>query len=161
MLYTSLRISLEILENTVVLILSNDCYSNLIIHCQMPHILLLVDDDEDEHLFFQWSLEKIGADIRLSCVFSSTQAVVALKETVPAMIFVDINLPGADGFDCVASIRKMYHLKDVPIYMYSTEISEGTLRRAASLGAKGCIKKTRNHDLLAKMIRENLTLPYF
>jgi CheY-like chemotaxis protein len=126
----------------------------------MLHILL-VDDDEDEHLFFQWSLEKIGADIKLSCVFSTTQAIAVLRETVPAVIFVDINLPGADGLDCLASIRKMRHLKAVPVYMYSTDISEGTLCKAALLGANGCIKKSRNHELLAKMIRENVTLPYF
>jgi CheY-like chemotaxis protein len=126
----------------------------------MPHILL-VDDDEDEHLFFKWSLEKIRTDIALSCAFSSTEAIALLEETVPAMIFLDINLPGADGFDCLASIRKMYHIKDVPVYMYSTEISAGTIHRSTSLGANGCIKKSRNHDLLAKMIGENLTLPYF
>jgi CheY-like chemotaxis protein len=126
----------------------------------MPHILL-VDDDEDEHLFFQWSLEKINTDITISCVFSGAQAIEQVEEKVPDIIFLDINLPGADGFDCLASIRNLESLKEVPVYMYSTEITDCTIHKAASLGANGCIKKSRNNDLLAKMIKEKLTLPYF
>lgn len=125
----------------------------------MAHILL-VDDDEDEHLFFKWSLEKIKAEVTLACVFSGSQAIRVVEETVPDIIFLDINLPGADGFDCLASIRKVHNLKNVPVYMYSTEMSDSTFHKAASLGATGCIKKTRNNDLLAKMLKEKLTLSF-
>lgn len=120
----------------------------------MLHILL-VDDDEDEHLFFKWSLEKIETGISFTSVFSGTQAVKHIAEKAVDIIFVDINLPGADGFDCLQSIRNIQGYKNIPVYMYSTEITITTLQRAAELHA-GCIKKSRNHNQLAKIIREKL-----
>jgi CheY-like chemotaxis protein len=120
----------------------------------MLHILL-VDDDEDEHLFFEWSLEKIETGICLTSVFSGAQALKHLTERSADIIFLDINLPGADGFECLRSIRNMQRYQEVSVYMYSTEITGSTLKRASELGA-GCIKKSRNHDHLAKIIREKV-----
>jgi CheY-like chemotaxis protein len=116
----------------------------------MAFIIMLIDDDEDEHLFFQWSLEKIEIPITLVGAYSTAQAMEALKTVTPQLIFVDINLPGADGFECLAAIRHLPKLKDIPVYMYSTEITNGTIKRAATIGASGCLKKSRNHDALAK-----------
>jgi chemosensory pili system protein ChpA (sensor histidine kinase/response regulator) len=121
----------------------------------MFHILL-VDDDEDEHLFFQWSLEKIAFEIRLISAYSCREAKNLTFEKVPDLVFVDINLPGEDGFYCLQEIRHMPSLKYVPVYLYSTEISERSQQRAAELGATGCMKKSRDNAKLAKVIFELL-----
>lgn len=117
--------------------------------------ILLVDDDEDEHLFFKWSLEKIETGICLTGVFSSDKAIKHVTENAVDIIFLDINLPGADGFECLQTIRNMQACKNIPVYMYSTEITGLTFQRAEELGA-GCIKKSRNHDHVANIIREKL-----
>ena len=117
--------------------------------------ILLVDDDEDEHLFFKWSLEKIETGICLTSVFSRDNAIKHVTENAVDIIFLDINLPGADGFECLQTIRNMQACKNIPVYMYSTEITGLTFQRARELGA-GCIKKCRNHDHLANIIREKL-----
>lgn len=121
----------------------------------MLHILL-IDDDEDEHLFFQWSVEKIGSDINLLGALSAEQAQTLLEQSIPDIIFLDINLPGADGFDCLNAIRNLPAVKDVPVFMYSTEITETSRQKAISLGAAGCLKKLRTHDVLDKIISEKL-----
>ncbi|HUQ65169.1 MAG TPA: response regulator, partial [Flavitalea sp.] len=92
----------------------------------MLHILL-VDDDEDEHLFFKWSIEKIKTGIDLSCVFTESQALEILENKSADIIFLDINLPGADGFDCLDVLKQIPNVKNIPVYMYSTEINENTL----------------------------------
>lgn len=126
----------------------------------MPLHVLLVDDDEDEHLFFRWSLEKIDTPVTLTGAFSSAHAQRLLADIEPHIVFLDINLPGADGFECLESIKSIPVLKDVPVYMYSTEITEQTMQRAAALGATGCIKKSRSHDMLAKCIAEILKISH-
>lgn len=118
--------------------------------------ILLVDDDEDEHLFFQWSIEKIGSKIDLLQAQSALQAQDLLKQFIPDIIFMDINLPGADGFDCLNAIRDLPGVSNVPVFMYSTEITESSKQKAISLGAAGCLKKLRNHDVLDKIINEKL-----
>ena len=123
----------------------------------MLHILL-IDDDEDEHLFFQWSVEKLQPGVELTCVFSGSHAFELLPKIIPDFIFVDINLPGDDGFECLNAIRKLHQLQDVPVYMYSTEINETSLQKAGMMGATGCLKKSRNHEELASTIRQKLNL---
>ena len=119
--------------------------------------ILLLDDDEDEHLFFKWSLEKIETGVCLTSVFSSDTAIKYVAENAVDIIFLDINLPGADGFECLHSIRNIQECRNIPVYMYSTEITGLTLQRATELYA-GCIKKSRNHDQLTKIIREKLRI---
>jgi CheY-like chemotaxis protein len=118
--------------------------------------ILLVDDDEDEHLFFKWSMEKVGVQAEVLHAFSAHQALGVVTQNTPHLIFLDINLPGADGFECLQEIRKKPLVRDVPVYMFSTSISEETVQRAAILGATGCIKKSRNHEQLATLISNAL-----
>lgn len=116
--------------------------------------ILLVDDDEDEHLFFRWSLEKIDTEISVLDAYNGPQAEEMLMKVSPELIFLDINLPGADGFECLEIIKNIPHIKSVPIYMYSTEITDKTIKRATKLGAAGCLKKSRSHDVLGRNIME-------
>lgn len=114
--------------------------------------ILLVDDDEDEHLFFKWSMEKVGVKAEVLHAFSANQALGVVTQVTPHLIFLDINLPGADGFECLQEIRKKPMVRNVPVYMFSTSISQETVQRATMLGATGCIKKSRNHEQLASVI---------
>jgi CheY-like chemotaxis protein len=127
----------------------------IIIRISMQYILL-VDDDEDEHLFFQWSLEKINRNISLISTFTGDQAIKLLDTTIPEMIFLDINLPGADGFECLEKMKGIINEKRIPVFLYSTEITEQTIRRAKALNAAGCIRKARNHIGLSQNIIELL-----
>jgi CheY-like chemotaxis protein len=121
--------------------------------------ILLVDDDEDEHLFFLWSLEKIGEEISLQDAYTVPKAEEILMQITPDIIFLDINLPREDGFDCLGAIRQIPRLTNVPIYMYSTEITEKSMRLAAALGATGCLKKSRSYDVLGRNIMQLLKIP--
>jgi CheY-like chemotaxis protein len=109
----------------------------------MLNNILLIDDDDDEHLFFQWTAEKISNDLCLLHAYSSKQAVNMLQQVAPDIIFLDINLPGNDGFECLKEIRQITACDDIPIYMYSTEISEMYKKKAQELGASGTLKKSR------------------
>jgi DNA-binding NarL/FixJ family response regulator len=119
--------------------------------------ILLIDDDEDEHLFFHWTLEKINPVACLVDAFTVSQATALLKQIVPDVIFLDINIPPTDGFDCLEQIKKSDIGYLVPVYMHSTELNQRTIEKAMSLGAAGCIKKSRNQDGLIRQIMSIMT----
>lgn len=116
----------------------------------MLNHILLIDDDEDEHLFFQWSLESLNIQACLHDAYSADQAERVLHDLVPDIIFLDINMPVSNGFECLQRLRGLETLKNTPIYMYSTDISEYSVGRAMSLGASGCLKKSRSNTHLCK-----------
>lgn len=118
--------------------------------------IFLVDDDEDEHLFFQWSLESLNLQVSLHSAYSSDQAERMVQHFVPDIIFLDINLSAKNGFHCLQIFRSIPSLADVPIYMYSTEINDSTVKKALRMGATGCVKKSRDNDQLCKSLKQVL-----
>ena len=123
----------------------------------MPKHILLIDDDTDDIDLFKEALSETNTLATLDYFYDAGQLLTDFKKLpkLPDIIFLDINLPGADGFECLQTIRNMQACKNIPVYMYSTEITGLTFQRAEELGA-GCIKKSRNHDHVANIIREKL-----
>mgnify|MGYP001551845950 CR=1 FL=1 len=109
----------------------------------MLNNILLIDDDDDEHLFLQWTAEKISKDLCVLHAYNGPQAVRMLKQVAPDIVLLDINLPGSDGFECLRRIREMEACNHIPVYMYSTDITEEYKKLALELGASGTIKKSR------------------
>jgi CheY-like chemotaxis protein len=61
---------------------------------------MIVDDEDDYHLITRMMLKKAGFQGRLSAFLDSREAIDHLRETSerPDLLFVDINMPGSDGF---------------------------------------------------------------
>lgn len=65
--------------------------------------VLIVDDNLELGYMLKMSVETIGL---LSCqVFSGNQALAALRETVPDLILLDVNMPDGNGLDLLQTLR--------------------------------------------------------
>ena len=60
---------------------------------------------------------------------------------LPDIILLDINLPGMDGFELLALIRKTPRLRIIPVVILSSSIDEGDIQRAYGLGANAYMSK--------------------
>ena len=90
----------------------------------MPHIsIILVDDDEDDRdLFFQ-ALMEVSLSIKYEGCVNGSDALKKLSNQdaiIPDLIFMDLNMPGMNGFECLKKIREIVPLKKTPIIIYST-----------------------------------------
>jgi CheY-like chemotaxis protein len=112
----------------------------------------LIDDDEDDHLFFQMAIDGVG--IAMKCEFARDCfcAIERIKDPLfkPDVIFIDINMPRMNGIECLAAIKKTEHLKDVPVYMYSTSADPDVIQRCVAKGAKDLIKKRPNIEQMSQ-----------
>jgi signal transduction histidine kinase len=75
--------------------------------------ILMVDDSPDKLLAMESVLEGLGP--RLVKVFSGQEALRVLLKQDFALILLDVNMPGMDGFETASLIRKRKSLEHIPI----------------------------------------------
>jgi CheY-like chemotaxis protein len=83
---------------------------------------LLIDDDPDDQDFFAFALQDIIPEVSLQTANNGIEAITALRtqELSPDVIFIDINMPRMDGWQCLREIRELSKFNTVPVFMYST-----------------------------------------
>lgn len=60
----------------------------------------------------------------------------------PALMLLDLNMPGMDGIEVLKKVRTSPALSDIPVVIMSMSDSEADLRRAAMLGIQDFIPKS-------------------
>jgi CheY-like chemotaxis protein len=106
--------------------------------------ILLADDDEDDRLFFKEAINEIDIDTMVSVVNDGFQLMDYLNQSdihLPDIIFLDINMPGKSGLECLKELRNNMRYKDILIIMYSTSGAERDIEEAYRHGANIYLKK--------------------
>jgi len=119
----------------------------------MKKCILLIDDDADELEIFSEALAEINRP--MSCIHSqgAAAALTVLNIVKPDYIFLDVNMPGINGFKCLEEMKKIRSLSDVPIIFYSNWITDDIYKKAIEAGASACIKKPKTVDTLAQILK--------
>jgi CheY-like chemotaxis protein len=121
--------------------------------------ILLADDDEDDRLLFQEALDEITLATQLTSVRDGEQLMDALSEIdLPDMLFLDLNMPRKNGFQCLSEIRKNEKLKELPVIIFSTSLQPDAVDKLYEGGAHYYIRKPSNFDHFKKVIQQAITL---
>ena len=84
---------------------------------------MLIDDDEDDRDIFFQALMEVSQSIKFECFENGLDAFKKLNNSdaiLPDLIFMDLNMPGMNGFECLKKIREIVPLKKTPVIIYST-----------------------------------------
>jgi two-component system KDP operon response regulator KdpE len=114
----------------------------------MTATILLVDDDQTTLRFIQEYLEQEGFQ-----TLSAENGSAALRlffEERPALVVLDVMMPGMDGWEVCARIREM---SDVPIVMLTAKISERDKLRGFRIGVDDYVTKPFSLAELTARIR--------
>jgi signal transduction histidine kinase/DNA-binding response OmpR family regulator len=95
--------------------------------------ILIVDDLPEKLLVFQTVLEDLGQNLIL--VRSGAEALRELLQREFAVIMLDVNMPGMDGFETAALIRQHRRSAHTPIIFITSYADEMQTARGYSLGA--------------------------
>lgn len=71
-----------------------------------PPRVLIVDDDPDIRVLLQLKLERSGWQV--TTVASGEAALEAVDAQVPALIVIDLRMPGIGGRDCIRLLRERH-----------------------------------------------------
>src|SRR5258706_8318254 len=95
--------------------------------------ILLVDDRPDKLLALEAVLEDLGQNVVRAYSGREALRYVLLQEF--AVILLDVNMPGMDGFETAALIRQRKNSEHVPIIFVTAFTDDMHVSRAYSLGA--------------------------
>tara|TARA_R110000744_G_scaffold145866_1_gene258547 strand:- start:1589 stop:1987 length:399 start_codon:yes stop_codon:yes gene_type:complete len=125
------------------------------------HIIMIIDDDEDDRLFFKEAL--FSKMLEQTVCIEANDGVDALAklnkvEQLPGFIFLDMNMPRMDGRECLKQLKQDEQLKHIPVIMYSTSFSENAINEFHKLGASNCLIKPTDMKKLPAQISEIMKL---
>ena len=108
-----------------------------------PYILL-IDDDEDDLEMFSSGLEKKG--IKVKTFDSSTKALFYLSlmsgtSQLPSLIIMDYNMPKKNGLQVLLLIKDNADTKNIPVVMFSTDMTDLSRKQLSDAGALDCFSK--------------------
>jgi DNA-binding response OmpR family regulator len=100
----------------------------------------MVDDDEDMSQALKMMLKLLGFDLR---IFPNARfgAQALLTEELPALLFIDLNMPEVTGIDLLTYIRSKPRWDKLPIIMLSAESADVTVDDAMQRGADAYLCK--------------------
>jgi CheY-like chemotaxis protein len=104
-------------------------------------IVLYAEDDFEEFDLFREALQRYDRSIQLYHARNGVHALESLTTYIPDYIFLDINMPLMDGWECLDHISTTPRLLKVPIFMISTTRDPDSHRKSIFKGARSCFVK--------------------
>jgi CheY-like chemotaxis protein len=123
--------------------------------------VFLVEDDEDDQFFFMNAFNMLRHVSLLDTACNGQEALDKLRRvtTLPAVIFIDYNMPIMNGLDFLVEKSKDTCLKDIPVVMLSASLAvreEALNHGAIAFIDKACDEASLRKDLASAL--DNLTV---
>ena len=125
-----------------------------------PQSILLVDDDEDDQLLFIDAIGEIDKSIKCRVANDGLEAILSLQTKSPVhdLIFLDLNMPKMNGYQCLAQIKKEMMFKEIPVVIYTTSRIESERDRTLKMGASYFLTKPSDFSELIEELTNILKL---
>ena len=116
----------------------------------MPPLVLVVDDNPDTLVICETALRAAG--YRTATVSTGTEALARLDDLRPALVVLDLAMPGIDGFATARAIRARPGMAELPILIFTglPEVAENA-REAG--GTALCSKPVEPRQFLVAVRR--------
>ncbi len=111
----------------------------------MQKAVAIIDDDPDDLEIMEQVIQDIDPGFACRRFIDPTEGIDELLATdgaeLPAVIFIDINMPGLRGDKCLEILRAHALFDEVEIVMYSTSMPEKFALTLKSAGANHIFEK--------------------
>ncbi len=126
-----------------------------------PLNILLADDDKDDRFFFNLALDALTIPTQLATVVDGEELMEYLAENVhqlPDVLYLDLNMPRKNGFECLSEIKLNIHLHLLPVIMFSTSFEQEVVNLLYQNGAQYFMRKPAEFSQLKKIIQQTVQL---
>lgn len=107
---------------------------------------LIIDDNRQTADALQQMLEILDLPARVA--YGSSPAMSLLGSLVPRFVCLDINMPGVDGTEVLAYIRRDPRLNKMPVIVITSDDQPETRQHVLKAGAQAMLIKPATIDAL-------------
>lgn len=122
----------------------------------MPEALI-IDDNRSTADALNQMLTVLGQKARVAYGSSAAMSLLG-SGFIPKFVCLDINMPGVDGTEVLAYLRREPRLKPVPVFIITSDDQPETRNRVMKLGASAMIIKPATIDALETALK-NAKIP--
>jgi CheY-like chemotaxis protein len=123
--------------------------------------ILLADDDIDDCVFFKEALSELLISTNITAVHDGEKLMkllTSITNVLPHILFLDLNMPRKNGFECLTEIKENEKLKNLPVAIFSTSYEQEVVNSLYKNGAQYFIRKPAEFSQFKKIILHTLTL---
>jgi CheY-like chemotaxis protein len=125
-----------------------------------PPNILLAEDDDDDSMLFKEALSELSIEAKLLRVKDGEELMQMLDRSgnkLPDIVFLDINMPRKNGFECLLEIKKSDKYQNVPVVILSTSSGKDLVAKMYEAGANLYICKPNQFNHLKKVIEISIS----
>jgi CheY-like chemotaxis protein len=115
----------------------------------MQYKVLIVDDSKLARMIMASAFRRVRPDWELSEATSAEEALGAISAGAIDIALIDFNMPGTDGLELLADIRKIR--PTMPVAVVSANLQDEIIGRARELNA-GFVAKPLTDDALGAFL---------
>jgi CheY-like chemotaxis protein len=124
--------------------------------------ILFIDDDPDDLELYQEAITYLNdseyltdlGEKLVSYMYKKCDNIIDVLKRLPHkpdLIFLDINMPGVGGKECLQSLKSNKLYAQIPVIMLSTNCPRAVGEELKTIGAAECIQKPTDFKELVKI----------
>ncbi|MES1220154.1 MAG: response regulator [Bacteroidota bacterium] len=128
----------------------------------MTHLIKQIcyaDDDADDHFIFSLALKEEFPAIRYEAFYHCGDLLKYLhddNQPLPDMIFLDYNMPGNNGNECLRIVKKTAGLMHIPVIVYTTSNLPLIREQSYRDGAHKYLVKPSDFNRVREILRSTI-----
>jgi two-component system alkaline phosphatase synthesis response regulator PhoP len=120
----------------------------------MKERILVIEDEDDIRELLRYNLERAGYSV--DAASDGEQGLLLARAKPPALILLDLMLPGISGFEVCRVVRTDLSLRSIPIIIVSARGEEGDVVAGLELGADDYLPKPFSPRVLLARVKSVL-----
>ena len=120
--------------------------------------ILIADDDKEDFEILQEAAVLAGQHLTISYAANWMELWRTLLKKLPDVLFLDLNMPVKNGFECLETIRAELKFNRLTIAVYSTSHIKADIDNAYRLGANYYIIKQNSLQNTTNMLKHLMAI---
>lgn len=113
---------------------------------------LIIDDNRNLVDGLRKILSLLGVSARAA--YGPRSGMMAFNEKSPDFVFLDINMPGVDGFEVFSYFKRNPEFQQTPVIVVTSDDQPETAARAEAMGAVTLILKPVSFEALESALQQ-------